>query len=384
MGPASTKKPSARSSALLAVVVLVAGAAAAGCGGDGEQAGTSAATTSTSAVTTTAAAPSTTEAPTTTVTTTTAPTTTTEAPEPFDVGIALAPDSGDAIEVPVLAAAEQVQREYPAELAIAGSDDPAADLRGLAAAADLVVVFGPGYDDFLAEVAAEHPDVMFVRVGGFVDAPNVVSAQIDLGEAALLVGAAAALTTETGSVAFLGAMPIPSITNLEAGFTAGVAAADPSVEVTVAYLGEAGDWALFSDDVGAETAAAQMYADGVDVVFHGAGAAGSGVFRAAAAARAAGAEVWAIGVDFDQAAAAPADIAPVILTSAVPNYEAVVWWAVEDFVAGRLVGGERDIGVAEGVVGYTTTGGWLAPIAGELDAFAAGIADGSIVVPQAP
>ncbi len=300
------------------------------------------------------------------------------------MGIALAPGMGDAVEVPVLAGAEHVQAEYPAEVSLTGSDDRAADLRELAAGSDLVVVVGPDYDQPLAQVASEYPDVTFVRIEGFADAPNVVSATFSMREAAFLVGAAAALTSDTGHVAFLGAMPIPSVTRLEAGFHAGALAADPAVEVSVEYLGEPGQWSFFSHPDAAKVAAPDLYGAAIDVIFHGAAASGAGVFAAAVGTRAAGTNVWAIGVDCDEAAGAEAEIARVILTSAVYNHEAAVVWAASEFVAHRLIGGEVSIGVAQGAVGCTTTGGWLDPIAAELETFAAAIADGSIAVPHEP
>jgi len=354
--------------ALVAALLLLMILAAAGCGGADD--GT--ATTTTAAATT--AAPTTIE-PT---------TTTTEAPEPFAMGIALAPGMGDWVEVPVLAGAERVSVEYPAEVTIAGSADLAGDLRQLAAASDLVLVVGQDYNEPLVQVALEYPEILFVCLDGGIEAPNVVSASFSMQEAAFLVGAAAALTTETGQVAFLGAMPIGSITRLEAGFRAGALAADPDVEVGVDYLGEAGAWALFNDPEAARLAALDLYGAGVDVIFQGTGASGSGVFTAAVETRAVGTNVWAIGVDTDQAASADADIAPVILTSAVFDYEAAVLWAAAEFAADRLIGGEVGLGVAAGVVGYTTTGGWVDAIADDLETFAAGIADGSIVVPHQP
>jgi basic membrane protein A len=108
------------------------------------------------------------------------------------------------------------------------------------------------------------------------------------------------------------------------------------------------------------------------------------VFTAAVERRTAGQPVWAIGVDFDQAAGAQPDVAAVILTSAVRPFDGVVYWAAEQYAAGNLTGGEVDLGIAEGAVSYTTTGGFLDAILTDLEDLAAGIADGSIVVPEQP
>jgi basic membrane protein A len=127
-----------------------------------------------------------------------------------------------------------------------------------------------------------------------------------------------------------------------------------------------------------------MYGNGVDVILHGAGASGAGVFAAALEARSGGGTAWAIGVDFDQAAGAEADVAAVILTSAFRTLDGVVFWAAEQYAAGNLAGGEADLGIAEGAVGLATTGGFLEAILADLESYADLIADGTIVVPEQP
>lgn len=122
-------------------------------------------------------------------------------------------------------------------------------------------------------------------------------------EAAFLAGAAAALTTESGRVGFLGGPSCGQINSFEAGFRAGVLTADRTVEVDARYLTSTCDMYAFSFDFQgvAWTESAEIFRAGADVLFTAAGEAG---LSAPAAADALSGEVgrhlWVIGVDQDQ------------------------------------------------------------------------------------
>ncbi len=370
------------------VMALVAGICAAGCGGDGAVETTIAAETS---ITAAPATTTTTSEPTSTTTTseptTTTTTTTTEpAPEPVSMGIVIAPDTAESLQTDLAAGAERAAADFGTDVSFFFAEaELGGALRDAAAASDVVVAVGFGFETALAEVSGEFPDVAFVRFEGVVEAPNVLSTNVVLGEAAYLVGVAAALTSETGRVGFIGGMPIPPVLSLEAGFGAGVTGTDPDAIVSVAYLGEPGEFEAFSDPEGARTAALEMYGEGVDVIFHGAARSGAGVFAAATERRAAGDEVWAIGVDNDQAADADADIAAVILTSAVRTPDGVVYWIAQQAAFETLeLGRVADLGLAEGAVAYATTGGFVDGILADLDEAAAGIIAGTTRVPEEP
>ena len=69
----------------------------------------------------------------------------------------------------------------------------------------------------------------------------MIGIQFNEEQGSFLVGAAAALTSKTGNVGFIGAVENPLLQKLEAGFAAGARAADPDVEVQVAYLSQSSD-----------------------------------------------------------------------------------------------------------------------------------------------
>ena len=91
----------------------------------------------------------------------------------------------------------------------------------------------------------------------------------------------------------------------------------PSIKVDVAYIQET-DLSGFNDPAGGKTAAAGEFDKGADVVYHAAGASGSGVFDAAVEA---GDGKWAIGVDSDQYLTATAAQKPHILTSTLKRVD---------------------------------------------------------------
>ena len=71
----------------------------------------------------------------------------------------------------------------------------------------------------------------------FDDVPNVTTYSWADEQVGFLAGVAAATTTETGIVGFVGAEPSADQEELRAGFEAGATSVDPDIEVVAAYLG---------------------------------------------------------------------------------------------------------------------------------------------------
>ncbi|MEL7209924.1 MAG: BMP family ABC transporter substrate-binding protein, partial [Actinomycetota bacterium] len=146
----------------------------------------------------------------------------------------------------------------------------------------LVIGVGFLYTEAIEAAAADFPDTTFALVDSVVEADNVANLVFAEEQGSFLVGAAAALTTETGQVGFVGGVNTELIQKFQAGFEAGVAEIDPSITVDVQYLTEPPNFDGFTDPALGKEAAASMYADGADVVYHAAGGSGAGVFEAAA------------------------------------------------------------------------------------------------------
>jgi len=167
---------------------------------------------------------------------------------------------------------------------------------------DYKLIFGVGFalSDSVKKAAKDNQDVNYVIIDDRIEGQkNVASAVYADNEAGYLAGIAAAKTTKTKQVGFVGGQESEVISRFEAGFKAGVASVDPSIKVQVDYAGSFGDAAK------GQTIAAAQYAAGADIVYQVAGGTGAGVFAEAKSlneSRPENEKVWVIGVDRDQEA----------------------------------------------------------------------------------
>jgi basic membrane protein A len=210
----------------------------------------------------------------------------------------------------------------------------------------LVIAVGFIFSDDVRKLAGEFPATHFACIDfsaqpGEVVPPNLLGLRFREHEGSFLVGAIAGLVSKSHVVGFVGGMDIPLIHKFEAGYRAGVARVCPDCQVLAAYAGT--EPRAFSDPVRGKEIALAQYGRGADVVYQGAGKTGTGVFTAAR-------EVgrWAIGTDSDQFHEMPC----CILTSMIKGVDVAVFGAIGDEVAGDFHGGVRELGLAEGGVGF--------------------------------
>ncbi|MBC8790905.1 MAG: BMP family ABC transporter substrate-binding protein [Tagaea sp. CACIAM 22H2] len=204
------------------------------------------------------------------------------------------------------------------------------------------VVIAVGFNNHAAieTVAKEFPNVKFTIIDSVVDLPNVQSVTFREHEGSFLVGMAAALTSKTGKVGFVGGMDVPIIRKFYKGYEEGAKYAKSSVEVFMNMTGTTPT--AFRDPTrGAELARGQ-FDRGVDVVFAAAGATGTGVYQAAKDAG-----KFAIGVDSNQNHLHPGTM----LTSMVKRVDIAVYEAMTQARAGTWKPGARALGLKEEGVG---------------------------------
>ncbi|MBU1803216.1 BMP family ABC transporter substrate-binding protein [Nocardioides sp.] len=243
-----------------------------------------------------------------------------------------------------------------------------------------IIAVGFAYGPSIGVVSAEYPDVNFAIIDdSSVEADNVASLVFAEEQGSFLVGAAAALKSETGQVGFVGGVETPLIQKFQAGYEAGVAAVDPDITVDVTYLTQVPDFSGFGDPAKGKTAAQGMFDNGADIVYHAAGGSGGGVFEAASESG-----NLAIGVDSDQYNTADPSVQDVILTSMLKNVDVAVYTYLSEVVGGTVPSGVTTYDLAADGVGYSTSGGQVDDIAGDLDAYKQQIIDGEIEVPTAP
>jgi len=170
-----------------------------------------------------------------------------------------------------------------------------------AAQAGYNLQFGIGFtqEQAVETAAQKNPAINYV----IIDAnpknkpKNLSSATFSDWESAYLAGAAAALTTKTNQVGFVGGQESSVIKDFEKGYIAGAKSVNSKVNVEVQYTNS------FTDVAKGKTIAHTMYRNGIDVIFQCAGGAGAGVFSETKAQDIALNErdkVWVIGVDQDQ------------------------------------------------------------------------------------
>jgi basic membrane protein A len=259
----------------------------------------------------------------------------------------------------------------------------------------LVVAVGFLFAGDVTAVAAENPDTNFAVVddamldfdnGAVPLGDNIAGLTFAEEQGSFLVGAAAALKSETGTLGFIGGVGgFGLIEKFEAGFTAGAQSINPDAVIIPVYITQAPDFDGFFAGDRAKEIALNMYSQGADIIYHAAGGSGAGLFEAAKEqSDSSGSKVWAIGVDSDQYNTAGAEVQEFILTSMLKRvdnavYEITVAQADGSFVAGNTV---YDLST-EGV-NYSVTGGFIDDIVPQLEELKAEIVAGTIVVPTEP
>ncbi|TXR54778.1 BMP family lipoprotein [Reinekea thalattae] len=156
-----------------------------------------------------------------------------------------------------------------------------------------IVAVGFNMQSAVQKVAEEFPETQFAIIDSVVDLPNVQSMLFAEHEGSFLVGALAAMASETNKVGFVGGMDIPLISKFACGYEQGAKYVSADAEVFQNMTGSTP--AAFGDPARGSELAKSQIAKGADVVFAAAGGTGLGVYQAAKDEG-----VYAIGVDSNQ------------------------------------------------------------------------------------
>ena len=244
---------------------------------------------------------------------------------------------------------------------------------------DPIIAVGFAYSESVAKVAPQYPEVSFAIVDDAVaTGDNIANLLFAEEEGSFLVGAAAAMKSKADHIGFVGGVEVPLIQKFEAGFIAGAKEVNPDIRVDTTYLTQPPDFSGFGDPAKGKTAAAGMFDSGADVVYHAAGGSGSGVFQAANAAKG-----WAIGVDSDQFRTA-GPLRDVVLTSMLKKVDVAVYDYIKAYVDGKPLTGEQIYDLEANGVDYSTSGGFVDDISGQIDDYKQQIISGEIKVPSTP
>lgn len=238
------------------------------------------------------------------------------------------------------------------------------------------LTWGIGFQlaDAIKTVAEQNPDSKLAIIDSVVDAPNVKSVTFAEEEGSYLVGVVAGLTTKSNKIGFVGGMESPLIKKFEVGFREGVKAVNPDAQFISNYTG-----AFDKPDLG-KAAAATLYNEGVDIIFHASGATGNGVFNEASARKKQGQDVWVIGVDKDQSLEFGDEIT---LTSMIKKVDEAVKRVNKEVVDGTFAGGSENLTLKENGVGIadTSTANVSADTLAKVEEYKEKIISGEIKVP---
>lgn len=254
-------------------------------------------------------------------------------------------------------------------------------------------IFGIGYllKDSVSAAADANPDTNFGIIDDVIEGKdNVVSVTFKDNEASYLAGVAAAYTTKTNHVGFIGGEEGVVIDRFEAGFVQGVEDTakelGKEIKVDVEYA------ASFGDPQKGKALAASMYQGGADIIFHASGGTGTGIFQEAKDQNEIGDKdkVWVIGVDRDQEAdgvytnKATGEEDNFTLTSTIKGVGAAVQDISNRVLDDEFPGGEHlTYGLKEGGV-ELTTGFYEADAKTAVDAANEKIINGDITVAETP
>lgn len=208
-------------------------------------------------------------------------------------------------------------------------------------------IIGIGYklETAIKNAAQSNPNTNFVLIDAVAPGKNVASVKFKDQEAAFLAGVAAAKTTKTKKVGFVGGTRSEVIDHFEAGYRQGVATVDPTIQVDAKYVES-----FTKPDVGQALAQA-MFNNHEDVIFQAAGGSGNGVF-AAAKNEIKRKQVWVIGADRDQTAEGKYGDKSLTLTSTLKGVKKTVINLVTAAQKATFPGGKTSIyGLKEQGVG---------------------------------
>lgn len=249
---------------------------------------------------------------------------------------------------------------------------------------DAIFGIGFAFSEGVAEIADDYPDQTFGVIDGYstfvnAEATNIADLTFKEHEGSYLVGIAAAMSSETGTIGFLGGQEGTGlIEKFQAGYEAGARSVDPDIEILVEYIGDSTQ--AFVDPTAGEALSAGMYDDGADVIYHAAGQSGLGLFKAAVAAN-----KLAIGVDSDQYLTASEAEQPLILTSMIKRVDTAIYESIKQQAEGEFQGGFQAFGLAEEGVGYSDSNPALTDeMKAAMDQAIEGIVSGDITVPEEP
>jgi basic membrane lipoprotein Med (substrate-binding protein (PBP1-ABC) superfamily) len=202
------------------------------------------------------------------------------------------------------------------------------------------LVFGHGFEfqDAALRVGPDFPKTVYVATSGNRAAGNVAGMVFAFEDPSYLAGLVAGSMTKTGIVGTIGGTELPPVKSSFEAFVRGVHEVNPKVKVLSSFIGNWDDAAA-----GKEQALAQI-AQGADLIFQNADAAGLGIFQAAREKKG----VYVFGSNSNQN-----DVAPdVVIGSVVIDLPHAFLTVAREVKAKKFTPRVIELGTASDVVTY--------------------------------
>ena len=237
------------------------------------------------------------------------------------------------------------------------------------------LVFGHGFEfqDAALRVGPEFPKTIYIATSGDHAAGNVAGMVFAFEDPSYLAGLVAGSMTKSKIVGTIGGTELPPVKSSFVAFEKGVHAVNPDVKVLSSFIGNWDDAAA-----GKEQALAQI-AQGADLIFQNADAAGLGIFQAAREKKG----VWVFGSNSNQNSVAP----DVVIGSVVIDLPHAFLTVAREVKEKRFTPRVIELGTASEVVTYIPNPAFdsIVPpaVRARVDSARAQLRAGTLVVTQA-
>lgn len=236
----------------------------------------------------------------------------------------------------------------------------------------LIIALGSENSSAVGTVAAEFPNTKFAIIDTTTEGANVTSVTFSELEGDFLAGALAALMSENGKVGYLGGADVLVIRRIQFGFEQGVKYVDPETEIVAQNIGGKDDFSGFAKPDDANKIAAQMFAEGADVIYAAAGGSTLGAIDAAKSAN-----LPIITTGSDQRYLAP----EVVATSRTKNMNQAVYMLIEMFTQDKLQSGTIELNYKSGGIGIAPLSDFVPDsVSSEFDSIQKDLESGKITV----
>lgn len=237
---------------------------------------------------------------------------------------------------------------------------------------DFIMAIGNDWVETIANVAPKYPDTKFGGVNINVDLDNVSVAVFSDFEAGFLAGALAGKMTSTNTIGYLGGMDVPAIQRFYVGYEEGAKYVKPDINVLVSYVG------AFNDPGLGKEYSVQLISQKADVIYHGAGKSGEGLFDAI---KGAPDGCYAIGCDSDQ----DYIVEGRVLASTLKRVDVAAYTMIKEVLENDFKSGKVVYNIANGGIGlsdmtYTKDTVVSKEVQDEIEAIKQKISDGEITI----